>query len=51
MKIKKKKQCNVDCGCPTGIKEDHKNGKGDQIRPTKKTQYNKNYEQINWSKE
>ena len=50
MKIKKKKQCNVNCGCPSKIKEEHKNGKGDKVRPMKKNQYNKNHEQIDWSK-
>lgn len=40
-------------GCPAiknQLKTNHANGKGDKPRPFSKSQYNKNYESINWSK-
>jgi len=40
-------------GCPAiknKQKPTHRNGKGDKPRPFSKSEYNKNYESINWSK-
>lgn len=37
------------CECKVKSKK-HQNGKGDTQRPTKKNQFNKNYESINWKK-
>jgi hypothetical protein len=51
MKTKEKKQCKVNCGCDPvkKPKTNCSNGKGDKARPSDKSIYNKNYENINWS--
>lgn len=49
IKNKSKKNCGK-CGCKSVNKTNNQNGKGDCPRPSKKQQYNKNYEFINWSK-
>ena len=51
MKTKQKKQCNVDCGCKPEVKSKHQNGKGDKPRPTNQSNYNQNYEKINFQRE
>lgn len=39
------------CGCAVNrTKCQTTNGKGDKPRPISKSQYNKNYESINWTK-
>ena len=47
-KKSKPKCCNGIC--KTKSKHKHQNGKGDKPRPTDKSEYNKNYDNINWSK-
>jgi hypothetical protein len=45
-----KKTCGPS-GCkPKSKKIISRNGKGDKIRPFSKSQYNNNYESIDWSK-
>ena len=50
MKTEKKLKCKIDCGCKAKTKSKHQNGKGDTARPTKKSNYDKNYNKINWKK-
>ena len=50
MKVKQKKECNLNCGCKPEVKAKHQNGKGDKLRPNNKSKYNQNYETINWKK-